>query len=72
MFWGWGAAVILLPQIRLCQFQCVLFMKHFIQGNWVWIFPRPLFFPVFSGLFSAQLVLVMTQPTHVQVAEMGE
>lgn len=30
IFWG---VVILPPQIQLCQFQCVLLMKHFIQGN---------------------------------------
>ena len=43
--------VILPAQIPLCPFQCALFMKHFIQGNWCDTEPGVFFpfFPVFSG-----------------------
>lgn len=61
----WG--VISLPHIQLCQFQWALSMKYFIWGNWCdtelaflfFISPPLSFFPVFSGLFSVQLVLVI-------------
>ena len=57
-----GAGHILLPKIHLCQFQRVLCMRHFIQGDWydtARFTPCPRFcLRAFSGLFSVQLVSV--------------